>query len=908
MAAPKPSAGRYTHSVAGNLRLVTISGITTDGLTAICTDRSGFEARVPLLNMPAKGVLPAVGENWYISQESGYWNFAAFIGSAAGQLAAQVGGENGGGGATAPSAFLLQNSTMSVSAALPVGSGTSQVPGSTVSQAGSALNLNPYFASGDLTGWQAYGGALSATQKPTGPFPWSAKIVAGSTAAFGVMGTNSNVFAVTLGNSYLVSAWVYVNGGSLPFAQIGVDWLSSSFGVITTETSNISVPVNTWTPVSSVVSTSNGSVAYGRPRCGSATATGAGMQVYVGGLIVLPEVPGGLITAGTITAAQIAAGIIIAGIVDGTQISAADFLQYFGAPALGSLTGSWSSAGGTDDFGNPYGAGMNLESPQQINFTGPDGSVMSLIPAAQEQITLTSLVSGFYQVAVTLATTDVNQEAPATLSSVLLNSGAASQQMASLWHSPNQGTGSGIIMLSQSDDATLPPTILMCQVMTSGDVDTITPIAAFTPYAFLVYGGSSGQVVVTKTSGSGTIPIPASVSVAKAECEAGGGGGGNGNATVNGGGGGGEYACEPSLAVTPGGTVSYTVGTFGAGGAQSNGGLPAHGGNGANSTMTGTSVTVTGHAGGGAGLGSGNQGTAGSGSTNTIHHSGGTGGLGLGGHADDGGGGGGASAGPTAAGGSGGAGTTGAGGAGGTAPSGGGAGGRGGAPPSNSGIQAGSNYGGGGGGGSYHNATGIAYAGFGGAPGFVRLTYSTGTPSIMFSVASAAGTDPFGSAYSAGAKWINPADSNTYLVGKKRVHGTATQVINSATQTLCPGLTMTLQPGNYAFEVWVPFTADTATYAAYVTMGGTLAPTTGGFIANLVYWWNSGSIAYQQTTLGSNTGLPTGILSTGRTYMAYLKGRVVVQTAGTLTVVSATSGGDGHTIQLGSIFEIEPDS
>jgi len=91
--------------------------------------------------------------------------------------------------------------------------------------------------------------------------------------------------------------------------------------------------------------------------------------------------------------------------------------------------------------------------------------------------------------------------------------------------------------------------------MPSGGTTMVyTPVATFTPYAFILYSGSSGTTVITETSGSGTIPIPAGVSTVKGECWGGDRGGATGWASGSnsegGGGGAGEYACEPSLAVT----------------------------------------------------------------------------------------------------------------------------------------------------------------------------------------------------------------------------------------------------------------------------------------------------------------------------------------------------------------------
>lgn len=366
MGIPKTRAGQYTHSTAGNIRLVTISSITSDGQTAICTDRAGFEVRVPLLTLPAKGVLPATGENWYISQASGSWNFSSFVGSSVGQLAQQIATAPGPPSTTGPPSARLQQA--SVLTATP--GGVTLVPGANVIGSASVLTANPYFTGGDLTGWQPYNGSVAATQVPVGPYPWSAKIIAGGTLNFGLQATNSNVFNVLTNNQYLITGWIYINGGSSPFAEVGVDWMNSIFQVLSSSMNNISVPVNTWTPISAVVSTANGAVTKGRVRAGAASSTGKGMQVYIEALMALPQVPGGLIQAGTITAAQIAAGTIKAGIVDGTTIMGAtiiadgpsgELLVYSAAPpAKGNLILSVSAVAGTDSVSNNFGQGINI--------------------------------------------------------------------------------------------------------------------------------------------------------------------------------------------------------------------------------------------------------------------------------------------------------------------------------------------------------------------------------------------------------------------------------------------------------------------------------------------------------------------------------------------------------------------
>jgi hypothetical protein len=84
MGAPKATASPNTNSVGVTTKLVAITGLTADGVTAICTDKSGYEYRVPLLYQRAKGVLPAVGDQWMISQDVlPSWSFLMFMGSSA---------------------------------------------------------------------------------------------------------------------------------------------------------------------------------------------------------------------------------------------------------------------------------------------------------------------------------------------------------------------------------------------------------------------------------------------------------------------------------------------------------------------------------------------------------------------------------------------------------------------------------------------------------------------------------------------------------------------------------------------------------------------------------------------------------------------------------------------------------
>jgi hypothetical protein len=216
---------------------------------------------------------------------------------------------------------------------------------------------------------------------------------------------------------------------------------------------------------------------------------------------------------------------------------------------------------------------------------------------------------------------------------------------------------------------------------------------------------------------SGTYTVPAGITSVTVECWGGGGsGGGSSNGSNAAGGGGGGAYSKSTLAVTPGGAYTVTVGTGALGVVGMSG---AAGGD----TWFGTSGTILAKGGnGGTAGGSGSTGGAGGLSTSSIgttKYSGGNGGNGFTG-GDGAGGGGGSSGGYSSVGGNGGAGITlNTGGTAGVAPSGGGSGGTGGATASNGspGVSPG------GGGGGSGDREGSNVAGGNGANGQVKVSY-----------------------------------------------------------------------------------------------------------------------------------------------------------------------------------------
>jgi hypothetical protein len=383
---------------------------------------------------------------------------------------------------------------------------------------------------------------------------------------------------------------------------------------------------------------------------------------------------------------------------------------------------------------------ISTQSP--ITIGTPGGSEIVANPDVDTAFNITTAIAGFLQAVNQFITTDVNEVVTGAIGALLLGTGTT-EKMATLISSAFANTGAAIILESQNDAGTDTPVITFGTITTpdAGVTVEYSPIASLSPYAFLLYGGSSGQTTVTKTAGSGTIPIPASlVGTVKAETWASGSGAGYGGHINYGGwgGGGAGYSAEPAWPCTPGGTVNYVVGAPGTSGTSS---LSSTAGN--NSTLAMTGLTTVQANAGTNGTGT-TQGMGGGVSGNSVSFGGGNGGAPNTNPNGGGGGGGGASGGPGGIGGNGqepGGNGTGAG-QGGVAKTGGGNGGNGGAE-GNHGLG-GSSPGGGAGGGS--NGQGSQNGGL----GMVRLTYSTGAPPIIFSIASAAGTDQFGNTYPIG--------------------------------------------------------------------------------------------------------------------------------------------------------------
>jgi hypothetical protein len=199
-------------------------------------------------------------------------------------------------------------------AGMPTAALTGQLPASLLGNtAGNALNPNPYFNGGDLTGWSVVNGTIAATASPPAGIPGNAPYCAlvTATSANCLAGGSPAPFPVTPGQPYAMTSWVYNASGSAITVAIGFNWTSG--------TTTVSVLPGTWVPLTTV-QTCPGGVTSAYQVIGPVTS---GKAVYVSGAAAVGQVPGQLIAAATIAAQQIAANTITAAQIAANTITAA---------------------------------------------------------------------------------------------------------------------------------------------------------------------------------------------------------------------------------------------------------------------------------------------------------------------------------------------------------------------------------------------------------------------------------------------------------------------------------------------------------------------------------------------------------------------------------------------------------
>ena len=187
----------------------------------------------------------------------------------------------------------------------------------------------------------------------------------------------------------------------------------------------------------------------------------------------------------------------------------------------------------------------------------------------------------------------------------------------------------------------------------------------------------------------------------------------------------------------------------------------------------------------------------------------------------------------------------------------------------------------------------------------VRLTYSTGAPAILFSIAAASGTDQFGTAFPAGMR-ITGADGNTYRT--ERATFTATgQLVNSTSQTPVTGITgisVSAQTYHIRGMIIVDQGAGGAGSQAIRVTGPTVSSMNIGFNAI-----EGAAVFGSGVATAINGDLATGPIPVSTTGELFFDGLITFSAAGStfgLACRCVTSNTDTWTLRAGSYLELMP--
>lgn len=160
--------------------------------------------------------------------------------------------------------------------------------------------------------------------------------------------------------------------------------------------------------------------------------------------------------------------------------------------------------------------------------------------------------------------------------------------------SSGQGTASATPQVTGSTSGTTSTATCTCSIVFSGTTYTLSSAVSYTQNAF----AATTNAYTTAGSGTETVPSGASNVVIEIWGGGGGGGGGDGNITKGGGGGGAGYA-RSSYACSGGQTIAYTVGAGGSNAGVNNGaGFAGTQSSASSGTLSITTMTAHGGAGG----------------------------------------------------------------------------------------------------------------------------------------------------------------------------------------------------------------------------------------------------------------------------------------------------------------------
>jgi hypothetical protein len=344
MAAPRQPVNGSTTSVGFTTKLVTVQAVSADGKTAVAVDRQNHQVSVPMMIQRSKGLLPAVGETWLVTQDLGQYTFAAVVAQSASQFQTQTGAQGVYSSATAPGNPAVGELWVNPSLGniVTAWNGTSWVPlqfGGTAIQAGSLtsqqLSAEANIAASQVNFTASDIGGITTTISATQP----------NNPSFGDLWYNAS-------QGYQLNQWS------------GTQWVPYQWG-----TQSISARAVT-------------------------------AELIAANTITAEEMAAGIIYGGIINGTIVDAATFIGSVFEGTDflINSAGAFFYNAAPGLGNLLATITAQSGTDEVGNPFQAGIFLYGPGGSFAAMVDnGSEASLLlnPAGAQKLTWSPQVFSF---------------------------------------------------------------------------------------------------------------------------------------------------------------------------------------------------------------------------------------------------------------------------------------------------------------------------------------------------------------------------------------------------------------------------------------------------------------------------------------------------------------------------------
>ena len=356
MGVPKATVSPNSASTGYSTRLVTITAITDDGSTAICVDRSGVEARVPMRIQRSKGQLPAAGEQWIISQDiASGWSFAAIASTTDEPFAPPPPGPPAPG--SIPGSAIEPGSITGSEIAVQT------ISSLNLAMAAAATNiiLDPKFTSDPINMTRISDPGTAGTWVLIAP---TATASGAALCTLALMPSTLVPLYVNSGEQYYLSVSVTLSAGAGVSAGIQFAYSDGSFGGPVLPLSPganlvaqlVTIPAGVTSayvrivvsglagaataaftnPVCYITAGPNqlqsGSVSNAAIQAGAITATSLATGSVTANALAANSVTASAIAANQITAAMLRAGIVVSGIVDATVVTGATLQNNAGNP------------------------------------------------------------------------------------------------------------------------------------------------------------------------------------------------------------------------------------------------------------------------------------------------------------------------------------------------------------------------------------------------------------------------------------------------------------------------------------------------------------------------------------------------------------------------------------------------